>query len=301
MQSRMASAKNAKKQQTGADQALVSDNDRLVFTLFVALAVHAILGLGVAFTPDDPRHASQTLEVTLARFSDEKAPEKADFLAETNQLGSGDQDKAVEMTSPQPQETLLALADQQQPQPAAMRAGSKRAEKKQQLVAQHAKTQVVLVDPLEADAGQDHKTLLERSLEMASLQARLDMQQRNYAKRPRVMRVTGASTLQSDDAWYVRNWTEKVTRVGNLNYPDEARKRGIHGNVRVLVALYPSGAVKEISIMESSGYSVLDDAAIRIIRQAAPFAPFTEAMRAEKDILEVIRTWSFQSRGLSSG
>jgi protein TonB len=145
------------------------------------------------------------------------------------------------------------------------------------------------------------KSLMERSLEIASLEARLDAQQQAYARKPRVMRVTAASTMKSNNAWYVQDWVGKVTRVGNINYPTEARRAGIYGDLRMLVSIRKDGTIKEVTILQSSGSTVLDDAAIRIVRMAAPFAPFPESMREKADELEIIRTWSFQKRGLSSG
>ena len=147
----------------------------------------------------------------------------------------------------------------------------------------------------------EKKSLMERSLEIASLEARFDQQRRAYAKKPRVMRVTAASTLKSTNAWYVQNWVSKVTRVGNINYPTEARRAGIYGTLRMLVSMKKDGTIKELAILESSGSSVLDDAAIRIVRMAAPFAPFPDDMRENVDELEIIRTWVFERRGLTSG
>ena len=93
----------------------------------------------------------------------------------------------------------------------------------------------------------------------------------------------------------------KVTRVGNINYPTEARRAGIYGTLRLLVAMRKDGTVKEITVLESSGSTILDDAAVRIVRMAAPFAPFPDELREQADELEIIRTWSFQQKGLTSG
>lgn len=142
---------------------------------------------------------------------------------------------------------------------------------------------------------------MERSLEIASLEARFDAQQQAYARKPRVMRVTAASTLKSSNAWYVQNWVSKVTRVGNINYPNEARRAGVYGTLRMLVSMQKDGTIKEVAILQSSGSRLLDDAAIRIVRMAAPFPPFPDEMRKNVDELEIIRTWSFQQRGLTSG
>jgi len=86
-----------------------------------------------------------------------------------------------------------------------------------------------------------------------------------------------------------------------INYPDQARRQQIYGSLRMLVALLPDGQVEGIQILQSSKHSILDSAAIEIIHLAAPFDPFPEAMRAEADILEIIRTWRFhEGNALSS-
>ncbi|MDY6815929.1 MAG: energy transducer TonB [Pseudomonadota bacterium] len=282
----------------------VSDFDRFSFTLFMALAVHAIIVLGITFAPEPPRSSAQTMEITLSRFDDEKAPEKADFLAQTSQQGSGTEDEPREMTTPQPAEVSQPEPAQVQPEPPSRPEPVKQQE--QTVVQTTAPSSHKVTEPEEKVEPEPQpvrkkKSLMERSLEIASLEARFDAQQQAYARRPRVMRVTSASTLKSTNAWYVQNWISKVTRVGNINYPTEARRAGIYGTLRMLVSLKKDGTIKEVAILQSSGNRVLDDAAIRIVRMASPFAPFPEDMREEVDELEIIRTWSFQRRGLTSG
>ena len=85
-----------------------------------------------------------------------------------------------------------------------------------------------------------------------------------------------------------------MVSVGNLNYPGEARRRNLYGELRLLVSITPDGALQEVSVLESSGHKILDDAALRIVRLAAPFAPFPEEMRKSTDVLEIIRTWQFR-------
>ncbi|QBM18773.1 hypothetical protein MARI_29160 [Marinobacter sp. JH2] len=281
----------------------VSDFDRFSFTLFMAVALHAIAVLGITFAPELPSSVAKTMEITLSQFDDEQAPEQADFLAQTNQQGSGTENVPLEMTSPQPADVSQPeVADVQpepktttEPQPSQNRAVVQAENARRQVSQQNDE---VAPEPL---PRAKRKSLMERSLEIASLEARFDAQQQAYARKPRVMRVTAASTLKSNNAWYVQNWVGKVTRVGNINYPTEARRAGIYGDLRMLVSIRKDGTIKEVTILQSSGSSVLDDAAIRIVRMAAPFAPFPESMREKADELEIIRTWSFQKRGLSSG
>lgn len=284
----------------------VSDFDRFSFTLFMALAVHAMVVLGITFAPEPPRSSAQTMEITLSKFDDEKAPEKADFLAQTNQRGSGTEEEVREMTTPQPAQISQPEVARVQPEPPSTTRPQPREERP--VVQTESPSSQKVQQPKERTVPEEEslpvrekKSLMERSLEIAALEARFDAQQQAYARKPRVMRVTAASTLKSTNAWYVQNWVSKVTRVGNINYPTEARRAGIYGTLRMLVSLKKDGTIKEVAILQSSGSTVLDDAAIQIVRMAAPFAPFPEEMRQEVDELEIIRTWSFQRRGLTSG
>ena len=285
--------------------AQVTANDRLMFTLFMALALHAVVLLGITFAPEEPATSAATMEITLSRFEDEQAPDEADFLAASNQQGSGETEKKLEQTTTEMAEVNARKVEQVQPvQPTVTERQPKGERQVLQAEAPSPEAEVREEDPEPPEEDlpvAEKKSLMERSLEIASLEARLDDQQQAYARRPRVTRVTAASTLQSSNAWYVRQWIDKITRVGNSNYPQEARSQGIYGDLRLLVSLRKDGTIKEVSILESSGSSVLDDAAIRIIRLAAPFAPFPETMREKTDELEIIRTWSFQRRGLTSG
>lgn len=79
--------------------------------------------------------------------------------------------------------------------------------------------------------------------------------------------------MRDISAWYRDEWRKKVERIGNLNYPDEARRQQIYGSLRMLVTINRDGTVQELRVIESSGQPVLDDAALRIVRLAAPFAP----------------------------
>ena len=137
-------------------------------------------------------------------------------------------------------------------------------------------------------------TLIQRSLAMASLSAQIDRRLKAYAERPRHKWVT-ARTKEHKFAAYMEAWRQKVERIGNLNYPDEARRSHLSGNLLLDVALNPDGSINEITLRRSSGLRVLDDAAIRIVKLAAPYARFPREIAEEVDILHIERTWQFLS------
>jgi protein TonB len=133
--------------------------------------------------------------------------------------------------------------------------------------------------------------------EIASLEARIALEQQANAKAPRVKRLTSVSTKTADEAAYLNMWRQKVERVGNANFPSS----GVYGDLRMLVVLNYDGKLKDVRILESSGYKVLDDAALRIVRLAAPYQDFPVEMRKKYDQLEIIRTWKFSRSGTRLG
>ncbi|HKK16087.1 MAG TPA: TonB family protein [Gammaproteobacteria bacterium] len=134
--------------------------------------------------------------------------------------------------------------------------------------------------------------LLTNSFEIASLSAEIKRKLEAKAKRPR-RKFISASTREYKYAAYMEAWRAKVERVGNLNYPDAARRNRLTGSLILDVALNADGSVNEITIRRSSGSKILDDAAVRIVELSSPFAPFPEHIRQETDILHITRTWQF--------
>lgn len=273
--------------------------DRLGFTLFVATLLHLALILGVSFTLAKPGQISKTLEITLSTFKSEEKPKEADFLAQDNQQGSGTlehkaapktteqapfQDskvnKVTPAAAPQPTQRKEAVATKTAlttSKPQQQKAPTKQKEEEPQPDAQ----QAPIFDTTQLSA------------EIASLEAQLAQEQQLYAKRPKIHRLNAASTMRDKGAWYKDEWRKKVERVGNLNYPEEARRQRIYGSLRMLVSINRDGTLYEVQVLESSGQQVLDQAALRIVRLAAPFAPFTGDL-ADIDRLEIIRTWRFE-------
>lgn len=135
-------------------------------------------------------------------------------------------------------------------------------------------------------------TLLTNSFKIASLSAEIRRKLEAKANRPR-RKFISASTKEFKYAAYMEAWRAKVERVGNLNYPDDARKNNLTGSLILDVALNADGSVEQITIRRSSGSKILDDAAIRIVELSSPFAPFPQQIREETDILHITRTWQF--------
>lgn len=280
-----------------ASPSSVSANDRFTFAVFLALVLHGLL-LTIEFDFEPPSQASMGLEITLARFKADKAPEKADFLAQNNQEGSGtEKDKLAPSTREMapfadnrvnPFQPVEQVASQPVVQP------QKRVVTTQGRSRDTAAAVIKETTEITEERPESQVSLWQRSLEIASLEAELREQQQTHARRPRKRQLTAASAREARDAYYLDGWRQKVETVGNLNYPAEARRRQIFGRLRMMVAVKADGSLHEVRVMQSSGYKVLDDAALRIVQLAAPFQPFPPDLRKDTDILEIVRTWQFE-------
>ncbi|AIN60596.1 MULTISPECIES: energy transducer TonB [Pseudomonas] len=271
--------------------------DRLGFTLFLAALVHLALILGVGFTVVKPAEIRHAMDITLATFKSEKAPEKADFQAQDNQQGSGTLDKKAVPKTTEVAPFQDSKINKITPPPAA-KPQTPPAPAKAVVATQAPKPQKVEPKPKESKPQPQPQAKVpdfdssQLSSQIASLEAELSQEQQLYAKRPRIHRLNAASTLRDKGAWYKEEWRKKVERIGNLNYPEEARRQQMYGSLRMMVSINRDGSLYEVLVLESSGQPVLDQAAQRIVRLAAPFAPFTGDL-AEFDRLEIIRTWRF--------
>jgi len=273
-------------------------NERFGFTMFVSVCLHVVLILGVGFGIYEQANSSSSMEITLAQYRSNEAPEEADFLAQENQLGSGSQEeKAAPSTPVQSRfnddviQEITQFEEQRTAEP----------QQNNQVIT----TSTDTLQELKQDSSEEptpetteqpleNLTEAEISERLASLQAQLDIRREAYAKRPRRYTISSASTQKARDALYLDNWRKKVEAVGNLNYPPEATAQGIYGNLRLLVSLRSDGSIVDVRILSSSGHQVLDESAIRIVHLAAPFAPFPEDLRNEADLLDIIRTWQFR-------
>ena len=271
--------------------------DRMSFSLFLAAAFHVLILLGISFALPDRtiEQFQRSLDVVLATTFSEERPEEADFIGQADQIGGGESDtvekpSTTEVT-PFPDEQMNEVSQQK-----ASREVEAKVEENQVLTAEQSEKIQVQPEtqPLEEEQQESLSTanFYNTSAEIASITAQLEEAKRVQAKKPKKRQVS-ASIHRASDALYLDAWRRKIEKIGNLNYPEKARRNGIFGSLSLKVAINKDGTVHEISIRRSSGHKILDDSAIRIVRLAAPFAPLTKEIMVDTDILEIIRVWHF--------
>ena len=281
---------------SGADGEL--SRERFRFMIFLSACAHALLVLGVGFTYFTDANDESSIEVILAQYRSQIQPDDADFIAQENQTGSGSQDETTVPSSPFMSD--LNDADINEVRPAHAAQVLNETPEQPNLTALYSiNAEQAVAQQRNAPEQEEKQALSEQSsseeisLAIASLQAQLDLQQQAFARQPRKYTLSSASARKSHEASYLDSWRRRVEAVGNINYPVQARQQQVYGNVRMLIALNASGQISETRIIQSSGESLLDQAAVDIVNLAAPFEPFPEELKAEADILEIVRTFRF--------
>ena len=277
---------------------VIGESTRLGATMVLSVLLHAMVILGIGFAVEDAAPVMPTLDVILTQTKSALTPAQADFLAQAANQGGGEHDKSTRPTAPQagplPQpidglapRPLRAQTPAPSPPPDARVISSTNA---WETMPSPQPRQEIEVTPL--PPGQEK---IDRDIEMARLAAEIQLRSQQYAKRPK-RKFVSASTREYAWAQYLRGWVDRVERVGNLNYPDEARRRRIGGLVVISVAVRRDGSVENTRIVQSSNIPMLDNAALRIVKLSEPFAPLPRT-QDDPDVLHVTRTWQFLPGG----
>lgn len=270
--------------------------DRFGATLTLALIAHGILILGIGFAVDRPATVRPTLDIILSHTRSESEPEQADFLARSNQRGGGESERAERPRAPQ-SAAIESLEPGAAPEPTIEQAPSPSVAELTTIVSTEGQTRSpdAEAEPtLETDLPLGAE-LAEMRLEMARLAAEIEREQELLAKSPN-RKFVSASTREFEWAGYVGDWVRRVERIGNLNYPDEVRRRRLAGSLVLTVAVARDGSVQSIDVVRSSGQPLLDEAAIRTVRLAQPFAPLPQNSE-NVDVLHITRTWQYLADG----
>ena len=308
-------------------------HDRLGLTLSIALLIHALIVFGINFTKEDrPTTRSNTMEIVLVK-QETKAPEESNILAQKKLQGEGEIEEVIEpATSIAPsfsksnqqiidqltlKEELFQPHDIEISKTEIPEVLDINKESMEAIAVENIENEITdlvsekqipdLVyekfDNPDTEKKIPKKTttpttipssdeLLTNSFEIASSNNEVRLEMIEKTERPR-RKFISASTKEYEYATYMDAWRRKVERVGNLNYPEEARRLNISGSLRLDVALNKDGTINEITLRKSSGEKLLDNAAIKIVELAAPYAPFPKNIEDQIDILHILRTWQF--------
>ncbi len=271
--------------------------DPLYVTVPASLLLHAGL-YAMGFRPPDFPSAppSPTFDVTMVIPSDMQAPVDADFIANANQQGSGTKDEKSRLKSQfaAMEENLDVGADEVTAEKAVAEVVPKT--EPEILTTKGQTNKIVDKRPEEQPQEAPIKPVIDNSEQtqaIAKLMAEMSSQEEAFAKRPRIHFIDSLSAKGTVEAEYIYNWSKKLERIGNINFPKKALDLSLSGTLILNTTLDRAGRIKEIQISVSSGSKVLDDAAVNIVKLAAPYEPLPKKIREKYDRLNITRTIVF--------
>jgi periplasmic protein TonB len=277
----------------------MDDLTRFQYAILVSVVLHAIAMFGVTIRPPDLSRLNSIappLEVVLVNAKSTSRPYRANVLAQHNLDGGGNTDLDRRAKSPLPvtrndrQTRELTLQSQRVQQ---IEKEAKNLMTQVKSLAKAETTSTTQPQPqAETKVAPNAADIMSKGLQIARLEAQISKDWDAYQKRPR-RRFIGARTQEFRFARYVEDWRLKVERVGTLNYPQAARDQKIYGSLQLTVSIRADGEVENIEINRSSGQKILDEAALRIVHLAAPYAAFPVDITKDTDILSITRTWTF--------
>lgn len=262
--------------------------------LFISLALHGLLlSLHFSFPDASQKLQNKALDVILVNSRSASKPSEAQALAQANLDGGGNTDENRRAATPLPPTQKTQSGEQLEQAQSRVRELESR---QRELLAQASEIKTRPQEQAEEPVPQPTPSvsgldLAEAARAMARLEGEIAKNTEEYNKRPR-KKFVGARTQEYRFAQYIEEWRQKVERVGTLNYPEAARGK-LYGTLVLSVTLDRNGEVLTIGIDRSSGHAILDDAARRIVRQSAPFAPFPPAIARDTDQLVITRAWTF--------
>ena len=271
---------------------------RLQTALLISFLLHLFVIVGVSVHPPertfDATHSPLMVDLVNSRTA--AAPQKPDILAQAHLDGGGNTDAERRAKSPLP---VMKRHEAESDVALRMRRAEQREQESHRRMTQSRDPAPAVAQPDAKPAAEPQtespplpnaSDLINSSREMIQLQAQINRNLESYQKRPRRTFI-GARAKEFRFARYIEDWRTKIERVGELNYPTAAR--GIYGTLQVSVSIRADGSLDGVEISRPSGKKILDEAAIRIVRLAAPFAPFPPDIAQDTDILSITRTWSF--------
>lgn len=268
----------------------------LPMAVVIAVSVHALIIFGISFSlGQDP--AGMMQDVAKALTENMQPNEDAQFIANASQQGGGTVQEQIRQETDQSSPVAAEQMSETQDVIDLQRQVRQQRYQESYLRTTLSWRQASVESDNDSKQEQDDMKAQEERLrkQIATLEAQLSQRQQLYATKSKVVTVDSNSTTRGAAADYINTFREHVERVGNLQYPAQARAQGITGEVRLMVIISNDGNIKAIRLLESSNSTILDEAAKQSVRQAAPFGKFTEDMN---DIVELrlIRTYRYSDR-----
>ena len=109
----------------------------------------------------------------------------------------------------------------------------------------------------------------------------------------KVKKLEANSYVNSDEAIYLNIWQRKIESIGDRII--QANRESFEGTVQIMATNDETGNLIKSDILISSGNKIIDNMAIKILNESAPFEPFNDDMKSEYTFIEIVRDWNFST------
>ena len=274
----------------------ITDHDRFGMTFFLAAIFHGMIILGITFSVSPPADSktAPALDIILVQTKSPIDVDEADYLAQVSQQGGGNAEEKArpkELFSAPTLSNTPGIATQTSVQQV-----QKQKQNEQLTLLTHKNAEYSINSKINPAKAEDDTTINKTNTNQSDQTARLAAEISNTIEEQASIERTkylNSSTKEFTPAKYMREWINRVERVGNLNYPDQARRKKLSGTLILDVVINAEGELVKTDLRQSSGHQILDDAAKRIVKLAAPYSAFPDKLRKEADVIHITRSWEF--------
>ena len=263
----------------------------LHLALLVSALVHGVVGTVHFVNPQafDRVFRDESLEVVLVNARSSQAPDQAQAIAQANLQGGGTADEGL-ATSPLPPDTALQMGDATDD---ARRRVDQLQQEQQALLTQIRRevAALPLPSPSRNGATAEQSEQDERRRQLLRLLAAIEKRVNEENSRPK-KRYISPATREEVYAMYYDALRRRIEDRGTRNFP-EYNGAKIYGELTMNVTVDANGQVVEADIVKPSNNRALNQQAMAIVRAAAPFGPFSTAMRAQADQIVVTSRFRF--------
>lgn len=278
-----------------------SVNDSLLMTVFIAAVIHVIILLSIKFSAPEPQKVSAQIEVTLANSPSKRAPKKAEYLAQENQIGGGD-----EMNKPDPLKQTVAswgssddkLPDVSQPEQESTPNKVEKLITQQQ--ADYKIAEIVEGTPLTEELERPKISLESLRKQMVEVGEEKFRESEKNSENNKDQKNKAVSTHKYIGAQYIRDWEAKIVRIADVNTPPKISKSKIKGKTMMRLELKADGSIHSMTVLKSSGSIVFDDYTKRIARLGAPYPRVRKELLNEKGVFSIIRKWTYNDESFEA-
>jgi len=263
----------------------------LQIALIISVGLHgALLAVRIVDPEGFNRIFQDTpLEVVLVNSRSGQAPDKAQVIAQAALAGGGDADRG-RATSPLPPSALVEIGDSDEN---ARKQIEQLQETQQQLLAQVRRELALLPapDPQRDEGNPQERAQEDKRRQLVQLLAEIEKRINEENARPKKRYISPAAR-EEVYALYYDGYRRKVEDRGTRNFPESNGKK-LYGELVMNVTIDAAGRVIDTEIVQPSSSKILDRRAVAIVKAAAPFGPFSAAMRRSADQLVVTSRFKF--------